>query len=104
MWHRRKGSQAQATSENGILTVSVNFYVLPLDFLLCLRLTVFHILFFRVFVVFTDMMNYLEPTSLEIHNVKPLRIKALCSWILRKKPTYFYCEGKHKECQEYIYA
>ena len=34
MCHRRKGIHVQATVENGIFTVSVNFCVLPLDFLL----------------------------------------------------------------------
>ena len=48
----RFGAQAQATAENGFFTVSLNFYVLPLDFLLCLNLTFFHILIFSGFLWF----------------------------------------------------
>ena len=36
--HRFK-QQQKTTAENNIFTVLVNFYVLPLDFLLCLKIT-----------------------------------------------------------------
>ena len=52
--------QAQTIAEKGVFTVSVNFYVLPLDFFIMLGTVFLHILIVLIFVcvVLTDIMLY----------------------------------------------